>query len=470
MSVHDWANTILNGLGASDHLAKALSRGGDFGDLYYEESSSASLVLEDGRIEEMITGRDQGASLRVAYDHRQAFAATNTLTPARLAELGAELALAVDRGEPVVIPDIRPGVFGPAFDIPVPPAGVGTDRKVELLRRAESAARGVDPRVRQVRVMYADRMQKVAILRSDGLICGDERASILLTVQVVAAQGDLMQVGYHPIGGAAGFELLDGEAPEQAARQAAERAVALLEADEAPSGPMPVVLAAEAGGVMIHEAIGHGLEADLAEEGLSVFAGRIGEQVASPLVTVVDDATITHCRGSFAMDDEGTPAARNVLVENGVLKGYMHDRRSALKAGVRPTGNGRRQSFRHLPVVRMTNTMIVPGDTVPESILAETPDGLLVRRMGGGQVNTVNGDFVFQVSEGYRIENGKQGALVRGATLTGNGPQVLMQIDRVGSDLGFDIGTCGKDGQGVPVGDAQPTVRIPGIVVGGRSR
>jgi TldD protein len=230
---------------------------------------------------------------------------------------------------------------------------------------------------------------------------------------------------------------------------------------------MPVVLSSEAGGTMIHEAVGHGLEADLAQSGLSVYSGKIGERIASPIITVVDDSTLPGRRGSFRFDDEGTEAHRTLLVDRGVLKTFLYDRLTAMKDGARSTGNGRRESYKHRPIPRMTNTMIAPGTADPGEILRMTPKGLFVRKMGGGQVNTVNGDFVFEVSEGYLIENGGIGEPVRGATLIGNGPRVLMSIDRVGSDLGFSIGTCGKDGQGSPVSDAQPTLRIPEITVGG---
>jgi TldD protein len=230
---------------------------------------------------------------------------------------------------------------------------------------------------------------------------------------------------------------------------------------------MPVVIAAEAGGTMVHEAVGHGLEADLACNGLSVYQGKIGQQVASPLVTVLDDGTMAGKRGSYAFDDEGTPSQRNVLIENGVLKGYLVDRLSAMKFDLMATGNGRRESFRHKPIVRMTNTIIAPGKDDPASILRDTTHGIYVKAMGGGQVNTLTGDFVFAVTEGYLIQNGKLGAPIRGATLVGNGPKVLSIVDRVGNDLGFSTGTCGKDGQGAPVTDAQPTLRIPELTVGG---
>jgi TldD protein len=284
---------------------------------------------------------------------------------------------------------------------------------------------------------------------------------------VVAAGNGVIQTGYEPVGGLTGMELFEREPLDAAAERAARRAVMMLAARKAPAGRMPVVLSSEAGGTMIHEAVGHGLEADLAQSGLSVYSGKIGQQIASPLITVVDDATLPGRRGSFLVDDEGTPAQRTVLVERGVLRTYLYDRLTALKDGARSTGNGRRESYRHRPIPRMTNTMILPGETRPADILRSTPKGLYVRKMGGGQVNTVNGDFVFEVSEGYLIENGRIGEPVRGATLVGNGPAVLQSIDLIGSDLGFSIGTCGKDGQGSPVSDAQPTLRIPEITVGG---
>jgi TldD protein len=276
-----------------------------------------------------------------------------------------------------------------------------------------------------------------------------------------------VQTGYDAVGGLIGMELFDATSFESVAENAARRAVMMLSARKAPAGRMPVVLSSAAGGTMIHEAVGHGLEADLAQTGLSVYSGKRGQPIASPLITVVDDATLPGKRGSFRFDDEGSDAERTVLVDRGVLATFMYDRLTAMKDNARSTGNGRRESYKHRPIPRMTNTMIVPGQSDPAEILRSTPSGLFVKKMGGGQVNTVNGDFVFEVSEGYLIENGAIGEPVRGATLIGNGPQVLMSIDRVGSDLGYSIGTCGKDGQGSPVSDAQPTLRIPEIVVGG---
>jgi len=295
-----------------------------------------------------------------------------------------------------------------------------------------------------------------------------ERAGIVFSVQVVSGRDDLIQTGYEPVGGTMGFELFDLHPPEKVAEVAAKRSLLMLSARQAPMGRMPVVLSSEAGGTMIHEAIGHGLEADLAQQGLSVYSKKIGEKVASPLITVVDDPTLPQRRGSYAFDDEGVVSQRTILVEEGILKGYLYDRLTALKDRVRSTGNGRRESYQQKPIPRMSNTMILPGKMSPDEIIHSVEKGLFVKKMGGGQVNTVNGDFVFEVNEGYLIEKGSIGEPVRGAILIGNGPRVLKEIDLVGNDLGFGIGTCGKDGQGVPVGDAQPTLRIPEIVVGGQ--
>jgi TldD protein len=290
---------------------------------------------------------------------------------------------------------------------------------------------------------------------------------VRLAVQAVAAAQGLLQTGYEAVGGFMGLELFERHPPEEVARVAARRSLLMLEARPAPTGRMTVVMAAEAGGTMVHEACGHGLEADLVQKGLSVYAGRLGQVVASPLITVIDDATLPGRFGSYRFDDEATPGQKTVLIEKGVLCSYMYDRLTARRDGRRSTGNGRRESYQYRPLPRMRNTYIAPGEHDPEEIIRRTERGLLVKKMGGGQVNTTNGDFVFEVAEGYLIEGGRVTAPVRGATLTGNGPEVLRQVDMVGSDLGFSIGVCGKNGQGVPVSDAQPTIRIPSLVVGG---
>ena len=338
-----------------------------------------------------------------------------------------------------------------------------------MVKEANRVARAVDKRIIQVRVVYWDWVRSMAVVNSLGEWVEEERTGVLLLCSAVSKEGEVIQTGYEPVGGSSGLEIFDETPAEYVAETAARRALLMLGARRAPGGKMSVVLSSEAGGTMIHEAVGHGLESDLALQKLSVYSDKVGETVASPLVTVMDDGTIPYKRGSSFYDEEGTPAQKTVLIEKGVLKGYMFDRLSAMKAGgsASSTGNGRRQSYHHRPIPRMTNTIIAPGQSDPAGIVRSLEKGLLVRKMGGGQVNTVNGDFVFEVTEGYMIEKGKVGEAVRGATLTGNGPEVLKNIDMVGTDLGFGIGTCGKDAQGVPVADAQPTLRIPEIVVGG---
>lgn len=448
-------------------LKRALSSGGEFADVYIERSAPLSLVCEDGRLEKVMSGIDCGAGLRLIFGLHTAYAYTNELTTASLLEL-ADAVRQAAAGE-IHRANINLVRKNPRVDLPVTkaPENVETSWKVGMVLQANRVARSFDPRIRQAMVTYRENRQQVLIANSDGELAEDERMYLTALVHVVAADGDVVQTGYEPVGGLAGLELFDAYPLEKAAETAARRAVTMLSARKAPAGRMPVVLSSDAGGTMIHEAIGHGLEADLAQSGLSVYSGRVGERIASPLITVVDDATLPGKRGSFRFDDEGVHAERTVLVDKGVLTTFMFDRLTAMKAGAMSTGNGRRESYKHRPIPRMTNTLIAPGESDPEDILRSTPKGLFVKKMGGGQVNTVNGDFVFEVSEGYLIENGKIGEPVRGATLTGNGPRALLSIDRVGADLGFSIGTCGKDGQGAPVSDAQPTLRIPELTVGG---
>ena len=448
-------------------IKRALKKGGEFGEIYIEDVLSTSITCEEDRIEKVICGRDRGCGIRVIADLKTYYAYTNDLTEKGLVELADVVAAAVREGRAIgdislVRKDVAPG-----FDIKRQPLDAGLEEKIGFVNTGNSTARAFDKRVRQVKVVYGDSLKKTAVVNSLGQWAEEEKTSILFLCQVVSQEGDVIQTGYEPVGGLMGLEIFDTDPPEAVAERAARRAVMMLSARKAPGGRMPVVLSSEAGGTMIHEAVGHGLEADLAQEKLSVYSGKVGEKVASSLVTVIDDGTIPHKRGSGFFDGEGTPTQRTVLVEDGVLKGYMYDRLTAMKDGCSSTGNGRRESYHHRPIPRMTNTMIAPGKSSPDEIVRSLENGLFVKKMGGGQVNTVNGDFVFEVSEGYLIEKGKVGEPVRGATLTGNGPQVLMTIDMVGSDLGFGIGTCGKDGQGVPVADAQPTLRIPEIVVGG---
>jgi TldD protein len=448
-------------------LRRALAGGGEYADLYYEEGEATVVVCEDGKIEKVLAGADRGVGIRVISDLRTAYAYTNEITESALLSLAETVSRAVRGALFDRAINQCPKVTGSGFPIELPPAGVALKEKVALVTTADRAARAVDSRVRQVMVLYRDASVKTQIANSLGEFIEAVRTGTVFMTQVVAAAGDVIQTGYEPVGGFRGFELFREHPPEEIAVAAARRAVLMLGARKAPAGMMPVVLSSSAGGTMVHEAIGHGLEADLAQTGMSVYAGKVGTRVASSLVTVVDDATIPHVRGSYSHDDEGIPGQRTVLVEGGILKGYLHDRLSAMKDGVVSTGNGRRESYQAKPIVRMSNTLIAPGTESPEAIIAGVGRGLLVKKMGGGQVNTVNGDFVFEVSEGYLLENGQVGEPVRGATLTGNGPEVLLKVVNVGSDLGFGIGTCGKDGQGVPVADAQPTLLISEITVGG---
>ncbi len=464
---------------AKEDLAEVLQvavKNGDFAEIYIEKSSQNRVSMEDGKIERVISGRDEGAGIRVIKGDNTAYGYTTDLTKEGLMELARQVAGGLGEpgreakaGEKAALSIVFEQRESPV-SLPVEqrPDEVSIDQKVALVLEAERAARAKDEKlIRQVSVGYADTIQQVVIANSDGVYVEDERVRSRLVVHVVASDGKVIQTGYESAGGTKGFELFAEEKAADLGRRAAERALLMLKARPAPAGRMAVVISGEAGGTMIHEACGHGLEADLVQKNLSVYAGRKGEKVASELVTVIDDGTIPGKYGSFSFDDEGTIAQRNVLIEKGILRNYMYDRITAQRDGVKPTGNGRRESFRHRPIPRMSTTYLAPGDDSPEEIIRETKEGLFVRRMGGGQVNTTTGDFVFEVLEGYLIKDGKIDEPVRGATLTGNGPEVLQKIDRVGNDLGFTIGTCGKDGQGVPVTDAQPTIRIPDLVVGG---
>jgi len=449
-------------------LAALLSRGGEYGELFREEVRSLSVLLEDGRVERVVSGTDAGIGIRLLFRGKTYYAYTNDFTGDALLALASDLSRYADGGGvPVSVPSGPAAVSGPTV-VRIPPSSRGVGEKVAMVREIDRLARGFSGEVRQVRATYSEAARSVEVAAHPEVFAAEEQTYGVLAVQCVAGNETGLTMGYESAGGTAGLEFLDGGVPEELARKSAGRAVRTLHAAKLPGGRMPVVVSSEAGGTMVHEAVGHGLEADLALRGMSVYQGRLGERIASPLVSIADDATLPGRRGSFGIDDEGTPGQNTVLVENGVLKGFLHDRLSAMREGVPPTGNGRRESYRHKPIPRMTNTVILPGASPPGEVLSAADRGLLVVKMGGGQVNTVTGDFMFEVAEGYRIEGGKRGEPVRGATITGNGPEVLKMIDRVGSDLGFAIGTCGKDGQGAPVADAQPTLSIgpPYITVG----
>ncbi len=445
---------------------RILSKAGDYADIYVEEKTTLNIHLEDNRIERISSGTESGVGLRIIKDFKSFYGYTNELNERSIIELARALTKISRSSETESTISIQRAVPGTDFKILIRPEDVPVEKKVSILLKANEIARSSDL-VRQVSLSYSDTLKRVAILNSFGRFSEDERIYTTFVIHVIAQSDGKLQAGYESIGGLAGFEILEGDQAFLAAQRALKRVLLMLKARKAPAGRMPVVISSEAGGTMIHEAIGHGLEADLSEQGLSVFSGKKGYPVASPLITVIDDSTMPNKRGSFRFDDEGTPSQRTVLVEAGILKNYMYDILTALKQGVSSTGNGRRESYRHRPIPRMTNTIIAPGRHRPEEIIRSVERGLFVKKMGGGQVNTVTGDFVFEVQEGYLIEKGQIGEPIREATLSGNGPEVLKSIDMVGNDLGFSIGTCGKDSQGVPVSDGMPTVRIPELVVGG---
>lgn len=448
-------------------LKKTISSGGEYAEIFVENKKPTLILLEDSKIEKVISGVDYGLGIRLIYDGRSAYAYSNDPSEESLLNAAYEVSKAASKKATDSIIDLKTKTPSVSFDIRLFPESVPVEKKISLVRKADSIARGYDSRVRQVSVIYNDFIQKVQIATTKGTIADDERIHTLAVIQVVASDNGIVQTGYESIGGSLGFELFDEIDIEELSLKAAKRAIMMLTARRAPGGRMPVVISSEAGGTMIHEAIGHGLEADLVQQGLSVYSKKMGQEIASSLVSVIDDSTIQKKRGSFRFDDEGMPSQQTVLVEKGILKGYMYDKLTAIKDGVSSTGNGRRQSYQYRPIPRMTNTFIALGDTPPEKIINSVDYGLFVKKMGGGQVNTITGDFVFDVQEGYLIKKGLLEEPVRGATLAGNGPEVLKSIDMVGSDLGFSIGTCGKDSQGVPVSDAMPTVRIPEIVIGG---
>ena len=452
-------------------LAVALHTGGEFAEVFAEDKASSSAYLDDGRIEELVSGRDRGAGIRVVVGETTGFAHTADLTLAGLtaAANAAAAAARTGGGGTRTVALTRSDVRHPS-PAQIRPSEVAKATKVELLRRADAAARAVGGDISQVSVGYGDSRRRLLIANSDGLLTGDDQVRTMFNVSAVATGDSGMQTGRESVGHTIGFELFDRYDVDELARLAAQRAITKLAARPAPTGEMPVVIGPGGGGVLFHEACGHGLEADLIAKSASVFAGRRGEQVASPLVTLVDDGTVAAEWGAFGCDDEGTPAQRNVLIQDGVLTDYMWDFLRARKEGRALSGNGRRQSYQHLPMVRMTNTFILDGPDDPESILAGTERGVYVAKLGGGQVNTATGDFVFGMTEAYLIENGEITEPLREGNLIGNGPEVLKNIEAVGNDFAFGPpGTCGKDGQGVPVGDGVPTLRVAKLTIGGQA-
>lgn len=448
-------------------LSSALSSGGDFAEVFAEERQSTSAALDDGRIEGFTSGRSRGAGIRVVRGESTGFAHTadlaedGLLAAARAAATaagGREASTTTLRLEPreVATPKIA-----------LPPSEVEKSRKADLLRHADDTARSLGKAIHQVRASYLDGRRRILVANSEGLLAEDEVTRTRFIVQAVAIGDGGMQTGLEAPGRSIGFELFDEFAVDEIARTAARQALTNLEAKPAPSGKWPVVLKRGAGGVLFHEACGHGLEADLVAKDSSVFRGRRDQPVASPHVTLVDDGTYAREWGTAAIDDEGAPTRRNVLIDKGVLADYMWDWLRARKEGRARSGNGRRETYKVLPMTRMTNTYVLPGEDDPLEIIAQTPKGIYCVALGGGQVNTATGDFVFGITEAYMIENGEVTHPIRGANLIGNGPAVLQLVDAVGNDFETWAGTCGKDGQSVPVSAGQPTLRVAELTVGG---
>lgn len=451
-------------------LGAGLARGADFAEVFVEDKRSSSALLDDGRVEELTSGRDRGAGIRVVVGDSTGFAHTSDLSEAGLIA-AAQAAAAASRGagEGTRVVELDRVAAPSPNVVAIMPGDVAKARKVELLLAADQSARAAGGAITQVSARYADARRRILVANSDGVLAGDDQVKTMFSVSCVASGDTGMQTGRESVGHTVGFELFDRYDVADLAGRAAQRALTKLAARPAPSGEMTVVIGPGGGGVMFHEACGHGLEADLVGKGASVFAGRVGEQVASPLVTLVDDATMGGEWGCFAIDDEGRVAQRNVLIQDGVLVDYMWDGLRARKEGRRSSGNGRRQSYQHLPMVRMTNTYLVGGEFNPDDIVADTASGVYIAHLGGGQVNTATGDFVFGMTEAYLIEDGKITEPLREGNLIGNGPAVLSNIDAVGNDFAMGApGTCGKDGQGVPVGDGVPTLRVTsGLTIGG---
>jgi len=451
-------------------LSAALRHGGEFAEVFAEDKSTSSAMLDDGRVEELSSGRERGAGIRVVSGDTTGFAHTADLTEAGLLR-AAEAASAVARSGQGGTTTVAVGPLGSG------PDHGGGDRAgatrgskgetLELLRQADEAARSAGNAISQVQAASGMSRRRVLIANSEGLLAGDQQSRSRFSVSCVATADTGLQTGYESAARTMGFEMFDEVSVAELAELAAKRALSKLTARPAPSGELPVVLAGGSGGILFHEACGHGLEADHIVKDASVYTGRVGQLVASPLVTLVDDGTVGTEWGTFAVDDEGRPAQRNVLIDHGVLTDYLWDYLRARKEGRVSSGNGRRQTYQHLPMVRMTNTFLLPGDEDADEIVAQTPRGVYVAKLGGGQVNTTTGDFVFGTTEAYLIEGGRITEPLRDANLIGNGPEILKRIDAVAGDFGMTPGTCGKDGQSVPVGCGQATLRLTGVTIGG---
>jgi TldD protein len=455
-------------------LAAALDAGGDYADLYFEYQSSSSISLDESLVKGATCGVSVGCGVRVINGERTGYAYTDDLSPEKIrhaAKLAACISAGPARTHTVGLTGaIALGGGRNLYPMMAPPTDAALTEKLDLTVRADRAARAHDSRITQVRVGYSDEVRHVMIATSDGALAADFQPLARLGVSAQASENGVTTHAFSGGGGRVELEWFHTQkTPEHFAREAARQAIVQLTASETPAGEMPVVLGPGWPGILLHEAIGHGLEADFNRKKVSAFSGLIGTRVASPMCTVVDDGTIPNRRGSLNIDDEGSPTNCTVLIEKGILKGYLQDKLSARLMGASLTGNGRREGYHEMPMPRMTNTYMLAGDQAPEDIVRSVDRGLYAVSFGGGQVDITSGKFVFSASEAYLIENGRVTRPVRNATLIGNGPDALTHVSAVGSDLALDegIGTCSKEGQSVPVGVGIPTIRIDRMTVGG---
>ncbi len=445
-------------------LSRALANGGEFAEVFAERNAGLTMAIDESRVESVQSGTSAGAGVRVLSGGTTYFAHIDGLGPDDVERAAGEAAAALHAAQ--AEPRPLQAVASAPHAIEQRPSDVPAERKAALLRDLDERGRAAGSEIAQFTASYAEVRREVTVANSDGLFAGDDRTRVRIGAQAVARRGDSVETGAETLGGHRGFELFDDD-PGRIAASAARKALTLLDAGPAPAGSMPVVVGGGFGGVLFHEMTGHGLEADHVQKDASVYAGKLGTQVARPLLSAYDDGRMPGEWGSDSIDDEGTPTQQTMVIEEGRLVSFLYDRLTARRDGVGSTGNGRRESFRHLPVPRMTNTYIAPGDAEPEAMIAEVGRGFYAASFAGGQVDPATGDFVFGVSEGYLIEDGRVTRPCRGATLIGNCLEALAAIDAVGNDFEMKTGVCGKAGQKVPVGTGQGHVRIQAMTVGG---
>lgn len=451
-------------------FGQILSHQIDYADLYFQYSRSEAWGLDEGIVKSGSFSIDQGVGVRALSGEKTAFAYSDDISSQALNDAASAVRAIAAAGQNGSLPALRASALPQSLYLPNDPlASLPAEQKVKLLERLEGFARALDPRVAQVMASLAGEYEVIMVAGSDGRLAADVRPLVRCSISVIIEENGKREQGAAGGGGRFDFAYFTDDILQRYAKEAVHQAVVNLHAEPAPAGQMTVVLGAGWPGILLHEAVGHGLEGDFNRKGSSAFSGRIGQRVAAKGVTVIDDGTLADRRGSLNFDDEGNPTQRNVLIEDGVLKGYMQDSLNARLMGVAPTGNGRRESFAHLPLPRMTNTMMLGGEYDPQEIISSVKKGIYAANFGGGQVDITSGKFVFSMSEAYLIEDGKVTRPIKGATLIGNGPDALTRVSMIGNDLQLDpgVGTCGKDGQSVPVGVGQPTLRIDGLTVGG---